>query len=314
MEQCLFYSDVPRVRHTVQIGKESYKMHPKFRVVPHFSKFDLKIDHVLQFCRDALDIDGLIGDRTRSAAKLDAALIPAEFKSDMRGFLVTTVFLDESHSRSVRRRQESSVAAWFSALDSLKQGKDFEFNESMFTDVTYEKRDKVKPTNAAAEEYETRNVIKSEQWNDIILSSGQRASYNYKYVLSFLLEKRYYEIYFWGASDSNLQTIVDYESDADLSKLPFLKLSSEGVTRPNSDSPRRSSLGSVASAKKNLVAARLKVTGDQHPTPSKQDGADIIDQKAKKPRGLKRHATEDAARAYNIAAIAKKLNIDGASK
>lgn len=289
-------------------------MHPQFRVVPHFSRLEKKLDRVLQFVRDALDIDGLISERTRSAVKLNASLIPPELLAEMRGFLVTTVFLDESHSRSVRRRQESSVTAWFDALKSLKNGKDFVFDESMFTDVTYEKRDKVK-NDGGLEEYETRNVIHSDQWNDIVLNSGQKASYNYKYVLSFLFEKRYYEIYFWGASDSDVQIIVDYESDADLNQFPFLEVSDHG-SPSQADQGARSSLTPVASAKKNLVAAaRIKVREDLFPTPHKKDGDELVGQaKPKQQRGLKRHATEDAARAYNIsAAVARKLNVDQAS-
>ena len=103
---------------------ESYSSHPHRRIVPHFSNFQTKIDRVLSFVEDALQIDGLIASRTRTAVsfktteKVDLATVSEALGegASLQAFVVTTIFDHNRPFMSVRRKANAPVEFWFEAL------------------------------------------------------------------------------------------------------------------------------------------------------------------------------------------------------
>jgi len=95
--------------------EEAYKGSKQLRMVPHFDRFQDKVDQVMKYLEDALGVDGLAGKRERVSVCILGS-IPPEVIDQAQAFTITSTFLDESAELSVQRRLRIPVASWLAGL------------------------------------------------------------------------------------------------------------------------------------------------------------------------------------------------------
>merc|ERR1719223_593239 len=86
-----------------QVSENAYRDHKQFRLVPHFPKFQDKVNQVMKYLEDALGVDGLAGKRERVAVGFVGDGVPEDVLEQSQAFEVTSTFLDDSMELSVQR-------------------------------------------------------------------------------------------------------------------------------------------------------------------------------------------------------------------
>lgn len=275
--------------------------HPQVRVVPHFPDFQTKMTQLLHFLNDSLHIDGLTGKRRRQQVRvtdLDALSVAAT-QSSTSSFIVTSTFLDEQMEKSLRRRATVPNQVWmenFRKLISsapLCRTESFDDIEALRDgqDVIYERRSHVYTKVAAGssdeEAYLTRRLIKADDYYAAESTAGVTQS-TVKFVLSFVVDHRYYELFFFaGYKDP----VLDMSDDTDT--LPaWLELQESCNAQENKAVEPASPLKEKRVQQPHSTKSELHLT----PTPSKGVRGNMPDEPLRKrPRQLLRYSTQEAA-------------------
>jgi len=268
--------------------------HPQVRVVPHFPDFDSKMQQVLQFLNDAFHIDGLTGERRRQQVRVKdpAELIALASQATTTSFIVTSTFDDDQMERSLRRRATVPAKVWlenFRKLTStapLCRTASFDDIEALRDgqDVMYEKRShaSVRQKGSEKEEsYLTRRLIKADDYYAAESAATSKNS-TVKFVLSFVIDHQYYELFFFPTYKD---PVLDMSDDAQ--RLPaFLELTEVASLPEKSQSKDVEPVGKVATPTK-------RVQLEAAPTPSRAGESD--QPHSKKQRVLLRWSTKEAA-------------------
>lgn len=222
-------SNNPGRYHTPEQAKEQddrclqvFSTHPQLRVVPHCSRFDDKIEKVVEFVNDALHIEGLAGKRRRRTCRVisDAELEVVLSSPTTSASLVTSNFLDAGMQHSVRRRARIPSQAWLELFKGWRQLPCGESEDKVAacmqeaTDILFERRSQVQ---ASATSYMTRRVIHEEDYYAAVQSrvsdGGEGKMKAHKLVLRFLEGSRYFEILFFFGKE---ELIVDLSAEEPL--------------------------------------------------------------------------------------------------
>jgi len=284
--------------------------HPQVRVVPHFPDFDSKMQQVLHFLNDALHIDGLTGKRRRQQVRVKdaAALLAVASQATTTSFLVTSTFLDDQMERSLRRRATVPNQIWldnFRKLTStapLCRTASYDDIEALRDghDVIYEQRSHLYVQASAGsdeeESYLTRRLIKADDYYAAESVACSKHS-TVKFVLSFVIEHKYYELFFFPCykdpvldMSDDVQRLPDWLEFTESDRVPR-----ERATEPASPPSLKAGAGSEGKA--STPGKRLEATGIRSPapiaTPSRVTASD--QPRPKRQRVLLRYSTQEAA-------------------
>jgi hypothetical protein len=258
------------------------------------------MQQVLQFLNDAFHIDGLTGRRHRRQVRVkDAAeLLAVAAQATTTSFLVTSTFLDEHMEKSLRRRATVPNQVWldnFKKLSSnapLCRTSSHEDIEALRDgkDVMYEQRSHANgqaSTGKGSDDekhYLTRRLIKADDYYAAESVAGSKQS-TVKFVLSFVIDHQYYELFFFPYYKDPVLDMSD-----DVQALPtFLELTENGYDHPV---PKTVDSGAKASTPTKEL--------DVLPTPARgmAPGAEatVLDEAPqKRRRKLLRYSTQEAA-------------------
>jgi len=291
-------SNNPGRYHSPEEAKECDKRsldvfanHPQVRVVPHFPDFDSKMQQVLHFLNDALHIDGLTGRRCRKQVRVkDAAgLLAVAAQADTTSFLVTATFLDDHMEKSLRRRATVPNKIW---LDNFRQltstaplcrTASFDDIEAIRDehDVVYEQRSLRTTGGDDEESFLTRRLIKAA---DYYAAESVACSKNstVKFVLGFVRDHRYYELFFFPGYKDPVLDLSD-----DVERLPEWLEQTE-ASKINESKACELAVEKIASspAKKTKIVEAVA-------TPSRLSASE--QPRSKRQRVLTRYSTQEAA-------------------
>lgn len=284
--------------------------HQQVRVVPHFPDFNSKMQKVLHFLNEGLHIDGLTGKRRRRQVHVKdiEGLAAVAAQASTTSFLVTSMFVDEQLEHSIRRRATVPNQVWLdnfrklTAVTPLCRTTSRDDIEAVRDghEVIYEQRShryvQVSTDCDDEENYVTRRVIKADDYYAAESSACSKHS-TVKFVLSFVIDHSYYELFFFP---SYKDPVLDVSEDA--KALPsWLELTesgqSEGAKADSAASPQASK------SSDNIAAASESTKADEKViTPVKASGTStpvsLIAEQArplKRQRVLVRYSTEAAA-------------------
>jgi len=297
-------SNNPGRYHSPEEAKECDKRsldvfanHPQVRVVPHFPDFDSKMQQVLQFLNDAFHIDGLTGRRHRQQVRIKdpAGLAAVAAQATSTSFIVTSTFLDDQMERSLRRRATVPTKVWLENFRKLATGAPLcstatrEDIEALRDgqDVMYEQRSHVYVKAAAGSEeeegYLSRRLIKCDDY--YAAESVDSKQFSVKFALSFVIDHRYYELFFFP---TYTEAVLDMSDD--VQRLPdWLELteSTESNAQECPASPPPKNVETEGST--STPGKRLEGT----PTPSRV--STLEPPLPKRRRVLVRYSTQEAA-------------------
>lgn len=287
-----------------------FSAHKQFRVVPHFDKFDDKIEKVAEFVNDALHVEGLAGKRRRKTCRLASADGEAGLRKfigceSASGAVVTTSFLDGRLQHSVRRHAKVSSEAWLKQFELWTKNLSASVGEKRPSDETsadtvdnilkeaseclYERRTQFQDPATPDSSYLTRRVITEQDFETAMesRSSDIPGTSAIKMLLRFVTNGLYYELFFFlGSSDLVLDFSASEESLETPAWLDFT--SSKELVRH--DSRGNSSPGASPGAESNPQGqADGKVEG------AKELSVDLFPERPAKRRFLRSHSTEEAA-------------------
>jgi len=189
---------------------EVYAGHKQMRVVPHFPKFQDKVDQVMKYLEDGLGVDGLAGRRQRISVRCTVESVPAEVISQSQAFVITSTFLDESLQLSVQRRLRVTVDSWLAGLKGEAPKAVDRPISSSHIDQTFEERRSIPSDNFLARRVLTEDVYH----NQIRLARHESVD---KHVLTFQSETsgQHYELfYFQGAA--GVDVVLDFAVGGEL--------------------------------------------------------------------------------------------------
>jgi len=229
-------------------------------MVPHCGKFEDKVEQVLKYLEDALDVDGLAGKRQRVSVR--AKTFPADVMQASHAFQVTSKYLDSSMQLSVRRRQRMHVEQWracFERLDGSASGPTASSEEH----ATFEERRSIPDEDLLA-----RRVIPESVYHTAMqLAAGATID---KYVLSFQVSAGlHYELFYFRGDSGSSALVLDFPVGADMPE--WLECEATAEVRPHP-------------------------TSQQKLLPSAGSGGSS----GRRPRVLKKNSTEDAAAEYLV--------------
>lgn len=194
----------------------AYHAHKQFRLVPHFPKFQGKVDQVMKYLEDALGVDGLAGARQRVSVTFTRASIPTEVVSQSQWFEVTSTFLDKSMELSVQRRLRLPVPpSWLAGLNGTAVSRADLPVSSSHVDQTFEERRSIPADNFLA-----RRVITEDAYhNQVRLAQHESVV---KHVITFQSSAgQHYELFYFGPvlyynQCAELDMILDFAVGAEL--------------------------------------------------------------------------------------------------
>jgi hypothetical protein len=305
-------SNNPGRYHSPEEAKECDKRsldvfanHTQVRVVPHFPNFHSKMQQVLHFLNDALHIDGLTGKRCRRQVRVKdvAGLVEVAAQATTTSFLVTSTFLDDQMESSLRRRATVPNQIWldnFRKLTStapLCRTESYDDIEAIRDehDVIYEQRSQIHVRDFAGrgdEGYLTRRLIKADDYYAAESVACSKRS-TVKFVLSFVIDHRYYELFFFPSYKDPVLDLSD-----DVVRLPAWLEKMEGGNVMDidkgveNDESASQALTKCADAE-TKADAPVAVALEAVATPSR--GATSEQPRAKRQRVLVRYSTQEAA-------------------
>lgn len=101
------YHTPEQARHADVLAQEIYARHPRVCVVPNFPEFNRKMEAVVRCVTEAVQVDGLAGDRQRHT--MPAGSVPPlgmqAWPVEPEVYEIQVTFLDLEFTESVRRRQ-----------------------------------------------------------------------------------------------------------------------------------------------------------------------------------------------------------------
>jgi hypothetical protein len=184
------------------VCEDCYRGHKQYRMVPHFKKFQDKVEQVMKYLEDALGVDGLAGKRQRSIVRFAGETIPPDVLSQAQAFEVTTTYLDEAMEVSVQRRLRVPVATWLARLKGdVPSSTDLPASSS-HVDQTFEERRSIPADNFLARRVITEDVY----YNQVRLARHENVL---KHVLTFQSAcGQHYELFYFEGT-GKLDIIVD---------------------------------------------------------------------------------------------------------
>jgi len=230
--------------------------HPQVRVVPTFPCFEEKIQKVLTLVEDALNVDGLAGNRCRVAVhvKSHECLSSVAKLFGTSSFLVTSTFLDDQMQYSVRRRAKVPCQSWLERCERLIQingvpasNQETPINDLVVDenagDIMYERRTHVKSLDSSKISM-TRRVITAEDYNAELALAGKvsiagkkRAE---KHVLSFIEGSLYYELFFFTNGGKQTGLLLDMAENVPIPDWLMLgEIREEEVAPSHETAPKR---------------------------------------------------------------------------
>jgi len=186
------------------VCESAYHDHKQFRLVPHFNRFQDKVDQVMKYLEDALGVDGLAGKRERLAVRFAAGSVPEEVVSQSQAFEVTSTYLDDSMEHSVQRRLRVPVSSWVAGLSGAGETKSSELpSSSSHLDQTFEERRSIPADNFLA-----RRVITEDTYhNQVRLARHESVT---KHVMTFQSEAgQHYELFYFAGADKQ-DMVLDF--------------------------------------------------------------------------------------------------------
>jgi len=187
----------------------AYHGHKQFRLVPHFPKFQEKVDQVLKYLEDALGVDGLAGTRQRVSVRFTGCSIPTEVVGQSQVFEVTSTFLDKSMELSVQRRLRLPVPSWLAGLNGTTASCVDLPVSSSHVDQTFEERRSIPADNFLA-----RRVITEDVYHNQV-RLAQHASV-VKNVITFQsCAGQHYELFYFQ-NCGELDMVLDFAVGAEL--------------------------------------------------------------------------------------------------
>lgn len=247
------YHDREQAKEHDQRSLEVFSAHPQLRVVPHFADFDEKIETVAQFVNDALHVEGLAGKRRRRRCRVKSiedlsalVALPTTISA-----LVTSTFLDDEMQHSIRRHARVPSNLWLQEFQRLQAespelAKEHSTIDAILSstkpadgiehasEVTYERRAKVIPAGPLlAKPCLTRKVITVEDYY-LALQSRNSPAVITKFVLRFLINSHYYELFFY-LNQKEKELVLDFGSDLPLEHHPsWMQLCGTDLKREDS--------------------------------------------------------------------------------
>lgn len=193
------------------VTEAAYQGHKQFRLVPHFEKFQDKVEQVMKYLEDALGVDGLAGKRRRTSVRLAGNSIPAEVISQGQAFEVTTTYLDEAMELSVQRRRRVPVTSWLAMMKGVDPTAAKLPVSSSHVDQTFEERRSIPADNFLARRVVTEDVYH----NEVKLARHEGVI---KHVLTFQSGcGQHYELFYFQNQET-LEAILDFTVGAEFPK------------------------------------------------------------------------------------------------
>jgi len=204
------------------VCESAWHDHKQFRMVPHFEKFQDKVEQVMKYLEDALGVDGLAGKRQRIGVSLTMESIPPEVILQSQAFIITSTYLDQSMELSVQRRLRVPVASWLDGLQgSTPKAVDLPASSSQ-VDQTFEERRSIPADNFLARRVITEDVYH----NQVRLARHTNINKN---VLTFQsgTGQHYELLYFQNAG--KVDVVLDFAIGAEL---PTWLAAGDGEVQP----------------------------------------------------------------------------------
>jgi len=173
--------------------EQVYSRHKQLRLVPHFKKFEDKVETTMKYLEDALGVDGLSGKRQRVVVSMTD--LPEEVHRSAQAFLISSLYLDQAMQLSVRRRARISVEEW---RHGLAAGKCPLFHPDL-TDTTFEERRAIPD-----DEYLARRVITEHDYETARRS--ERSGPVDKCVLCFQCDGSHFELLYF----QDIKLVLDF--------------------------------------------------------------------------------------------------------
>jgi len=209
---------------------EVYQGSKQLRLVPHFDKFQDKVDTVMKYLEDALGVDGLAGKRERVSVSFPVDSIPAEVTSQGQAFVITSTFLDEAMELSVQRRLRVPVASWLAGLKGDVQKAPEMPISSSHLDQTFEERRSI-PADASLQ----RRVITEDTYHNQVRLA--RHASVVKFVMTFQSDSgQHYELFYFQGSGRQ-DVVLDFTIGA---KMPGWLTVAPDVVAPSPVRPAKS--------------------------------------------------------------------------
>jgi len=182
--------------------EEVYHGHKQLRMIPHCGKFQDKVDQVMKYLEDALDVDGLAGKRQRSPVSCKVESIPPEVISNGQAFVITSTYLDTSMELSVQRRLRVPVDFWLSGLKGQSEQRMNLPNSSSHVDQTFEERRSIPADNSLS-----RRVIPEAAYHNQVKLARHESVH--KHVVTFQSESGHHYELFYFQKAGGLSLVLD---------------------------------------------------------------------------------------------------------
>mmetsp|Transcript_105401 Transcript_105401/g.263787 ORF Transcript_105401/g.263787 Transcript_105401/m.263787 type:complete len:503 (-) Transcript_105401:17-1525(-) len=185
------YHTPEQARHADVLAQEIYARHPHVRVIPNFPDFNQKMEAVVRCVTEAVQVDGLAGDRERQLLPADSVppLGTKAWPVEPEIYDIQVTFLDAELTESLRRRQlRGGNSAGSDCESTVGELATFAAEAPQ---VLYEFRHEVL---LDGKKVNTRRVLTADAYKLLKTSSAGTSVVVCKQAVCFIWQGHYYEI------------------------------------------------------------------------------------------------------------------------